>query len=1331
MRTSIRAVLITALAGLAACYARAATPTLTGADVGTPSMTGETTVAADGKITVVGGGADIWGTVDAFHYAYFKVTGDFDYVMKVDSLVGNSGDGGWSKVELMARQEDPASPGAGPQAGDPHISNMTTRSSGDTANSAPAGVNHRGPQWRAIRDNNSSWTTPTTAYPPNIPNNWMRMERVGSTFYMYTSNDGTTWNMYGPYDPQGWDTSGSWPPGTDNPDVAFFSEAWPSTIFLGIAVTAHNDADVTTAVISNFGPYTPKPIAITTQPPATLSVSQNNALELKVAATGDPVHYEWRKDGTPIARAVGPTYKVNLAQPSDAGTYTVRVFGGGTEIVSSASVVTVTVDTQPPTVAGISPDVSFTALRVEYSEPVADSALTAANYKIDQGITVSSVARVNPTTVQLTTSKMGEGADYNLTINGVKDTANPANTIATDTKVAFKSVVFELGYATYERWDNANGDPGAIADFATAILEGTIRPPDISTSVPQFGAPWGVADNYASKVSGYFVPPSNGDYVFFLASDDQSNLYLSTDDQPANKKLIVQESGWSNQYQWQTIGGGSNIDDKRSDTFFGSEWPNPNVITLQAGKRYYIEILHDEGGGGDGADATFIKAGDTDPAQSAAGMFLNGAAIGSYLNPNGASVEFVTQPVNTTSDVDRAATFTANATGTSLYTDMVTYQWQKAASGSSTFADIVGATGASYTTPTLKIADNGTKFRVIARVPTVSATSAEVTLTVVQDITPPQVAGVGAIASQTGSTYDVAVTFDEKVEAASAGNMANYKLSGGTISAIKFYEGSPGVVLTVSGLTAGSSYTVTVSNVVDLFGNKLSSAEGEFTISPMKWGVVGGSEVGTGNAVLAVGENGFDIYSDGIAEWGTYDEATFVYEEVTGDFDKKLRIEYQDASSQWARAGLIARDVTNFGVDRGAQEAGEAGRYQKVHVNPVGPTLTGPGTGGNAAWEGNRRLAAGAATTSAGGSTGVVPQYPNAWVRMQRKGDLFTIFRSDDGVNWTQLGTTTFDEPMPAKLYVGPEFSPENGNITEEASRGTFVAKMRDYGDTYPPLSVGLNFGSTQAGGSLTATDVAGVPGVAQPLWNNLPDLSGSVAKVVVNANGVSQEAPIAVEWASNNLWSSTGAGEENNAFTGSDKILMTGYLDTEAATTTSVTIKGIPGDVAAAGYDVYVYTLGGVAGGRSGGYRVLDATSKAVLKDYVFGTSLTNPGAYQETPISTDKANPAAGTHIVFRNLTATGIIVEATTANGLGGSGTPRAPINAIQLVTPATEEVGPPPTASASIVRTASGATITYTGTLESADSVLGPWTAVAGATSPYAVTTTGGAKFYRVK
>ena len=115
---------------MAAYNVRAAAPTLTGIDLGAPSNPGSVTTAADGKITVVGGGSDIWNASDAGYYAYFKQTGDFDYVMKVESLVGNTGDGGWSKVELMVRQEETA--GAGPQGPDrpPGLERLPFRSTG-------------------------------------------------------------------------------------------------------------------------------------------------------------------------------------------------------------------------------------------------------------------------------------------------------------------------------------------------------------------------------------------------------------------------------------------------------------------------------------------------------------------------------------------------------------------------------------------------------------------------------------------------------------------------------------------------------------------------------------------------------------------------------------------------------------------------------------------------------------------------------------------------------------------------------------------------------------------------------------------------------------------------------------------------------------------------------------------------------------------------------------------------------------------------------------------------------------------------------------------------
>ena len=63
--------------------------------------------------------------------------------------------------------------------------------------------------------------------------------------------------MYNPYDPRDGIRQ---VPGLRGPTVRTWSssaEKWPSSIFLGLAVTAHADAYTSTAVFSNFDPYTP------------------------------------------------------------------------------------------------------------------------------------------------------------------------------------------------------------------------------------------------------------------------------------------------------------------------------------------------------------------------------------------------------------------------------------------------------------------------------------------------------------------------------------------------------------------------------------------------------------------------------------------------------------------------------------------------------------------------------------------------------------------------------------------------------------------------------------------------------------------------------------------------------------------------------------------------------------------------------------------------------------------------------------------------------------------------------------------------------------------
>jgi hypothetical protein len=78
-------------------------------------------------------------------------------------------------------------------------------------------------------------------------------------------------------------------------------------------------------------------------------------------------------------------------------------------------------------------------------------------------------------------------------------------------------------------------------------------------------------------------PPFDGEYTFYIASDDNSVLYLNPAGQgESGKTLIARVDDWTNSRQW------TKYSSQRSGT-----------ITLQGGQLYYIEALQKEGGGGD------------------------------------------------------------------------------------------------------------------------------------------------------------------------------------------------------------------------------------------------------------------------------------------------------------------------------------------------------------------------------------------------------------------------------------------------------------------------------------------------------------------------------------------------------------------------------------------------------------------------------------------------------------------------------------------------------------------------------------------------------------
>jgi hypothetical protein len=380
----------------------------------------------------------------------------------------------------------------------------------------------------------------------------------------------------------------------------------------------------------------------------------------------------------------------------------------------------------------------------------------------------------------------------------------------------------------------------------------------------------------------------------------------------------------------------------------------------------------------------------------------------------------------------------------------------------------------------------------------------------------------GSLFNLNNGTAEVDLIFDSSVANDSAGVVENYSFGGAPVSVdnVQLVPLDNAAVLTVSGLATNELYSITVSNLLSTSGTALPPATVNFRATTASWAAVGGEELGFVPQALAAGTNGFDLISGGIQMRDTYDESTFVFQSITGDFDKSVRVALQEPSSESARAGLMARESLDIGKPRPNDpfDPSQAfSRYIQVDVNPVTAAYQDepdvPAAGQNL-YEVNVRFYTGGigspnfdATETFTNNT-AAPNYPNAWVRLKRAGNTFHALRSDNGTNWVLLGSYTFPTadadgnpipPFSTNAFVGPNYSPEAGNIPESSdARRAFLAQFRDYGDaqgntpideTPPTMTItrsgsDVEIGWTGGGTLQTSTTLQGAT------WTDLPGSS-------------------------------------------------------------------------------------------------------------------------------------------------------------------------------------------------------------------------------------------------
>jgi hypothetical protein len=173
------------------------------ADIGAVSPGPGSQTLSGGSWSVTGGGGDIFGTADSFHFAYQALAADGSMSAQVASQTSTNA---WAKGGLMLR--------ATTDPGSPYYAVFATPGNGIVT------------QWRTAQ----AGTTSQASTPGTVPA-WVKITRTGTTFSAFTSPDGITW--------------------TAVPGSTVTVASLTGTLLRGFAVTSHDTGNLSTAVYNS------------------------------------------------------------------------------------------------------------------------------------------------------------------------------------------------------------------------------------------------------------------------------------------------------------------------------------------------------------------------------------------------------------------------------------------------------------------------------------------------------------------------------------------------------------------------------------------------------------------------------------------------------------------------------------------------------------------------------------------------------------------------------------------------------------------------------------------------------------------------------------------------------------------------------------------------------------------------------------------------------------------------------------------------------------------------------------------------------------------------
>ncbi len=385
------------------------------------------------------------------------------------------------------------------------------------------------------------------------------------------------------------------------------------------------------APIANAYLYLPGPSFGITDQPQNQVVTNGGTVTFKVglaAGAATPITYQWLRNGQTLSGATNWTLVLTNAQAIDAGAnYSVIVsaaVGSATSSAAAFSIVTPNLALyQPPgwsdkVIVSASPRINTDTV------PLFDNQSLYVNWAaLDQFYPIAATYRtevfldgVSRFTVDQPGSTVGAypGPDADFSLGVLSAGTHTVRVVVDSLNAIIESSKADNSYTKTFTVIHQATPPGhgVLRELYTNITGSLVSDltssptfPDSPSQVDVVSAleSAGLGINYGERLSTLIAPPTSGLYHFYIAADDQAQLWLSTDESPANAELIASEPTWNSNRYFQGTTRRSVVSPENQSV----------AVSLAAGQLYYLQVLHQQGLGGNNVAVAWQLPGGPSP----------------------------------------------------------------------------------------------------------------------------------------------------------------------------------------------------------------------------------------------------------------------------------------------------------------------------------------------------------------------------------------------------------------------------------------------------------------------------------------------------------------------------------------------------------------------------------------------------------------------------------------------------------------------------------------------------------------------------------------------